>query len=206
MAPRFARALIRPDSRSVRTGVFRRPIEAAFSRNREKGSAPFPRARYGMHTSLSGYFLGPLCLIRARRQCRARFAGCSLRSQTLTPARGSGRWFPWSLLREAGPAGRLRPAKAMETTSPHRDGAVTAKRAKRSGAAAKRLDGDGPMWPPDTERCAHTVARARGEGGGELRFRLFATRSSGENLTLGSPVADGRNRPRLCENSPQNFK
>jgi hypothetical protein len=34
----------------------------------------------------------------------------------------------------------------METKPPHRNGAVTAKRAKRSGAAAKRLDGDGPMW------------------------------------------------------------
>ncbi len=30
---------------------------------------------------------------------------------------------------------------------PHRNGAVIAKRAKRSVAAAQRLDGDGPMWP-----------------------------------------------------------
>jgi hypothetical protein len=46
------------------------------------------------------------------------------------------------------PCGPACAAKTMETNLPHRNGAVTAKRAKRSGAAAKRLDGDGPMWPP----------------------------------------------------------
>jgi hypothetical protein len=45
----------------------------------------------------------------------------------------------------------------MEAKTPHRNGAVTAKRAKRSVAAAKRLNGDGPMWPPATEWDVRSV-------------------------------------------------
>jgi len=61
------------------------------------------------------------------------------------------------LLREAGLPGRLLAAKTMDALRPigtaqspqgEREAFVRAKRAKRSGAAAKRLDGDGPMWPP----------------------------------------------------------
>jgi hypothetical protein len=48
----------------------------------------------------------------------------------------------------AGPARRLRSTKLMETSTPHWNVAVTAERAKRSAAAAQRLDGGGPMRPP----------------------------------------------------------
>ena len=82
------------------------------------------------------YLPGPLCLIRARRQCRARCAGCSLRSQTLTPARGSGSWFPWSLLREAGLPGRLRSAKTMDTK--RHVGTAQSPRSGRSAAEQPR--------------------------------------------------------------------
>jgi hypothetical protein len=51
------------------------------------------------------------------------------------------------LLSEAGPQGRPL-NKDHGGASPHRTGAVTAKRAKRSAAAAQQLDGDGPMWLP----------------------------------------------------------
>jgi hypothetical protein len=67
-------------------------------------------------------------------------------------------------------AGRSRPGRPASRSkdhgcpSPHRSGAVTAKRAKRSGAAAKRLDGDGPMWPAAVERCVNAVAPTRGVG------------------------------------------
>ena len=46
------------------------------------------------------------------------------------------------------PCGPASLSKDHGCASPHRRGAVTAKRAKRSGAAAKRLDGDGPMRLP----------------------------------------------------------
>ena len=72
--------------------------------------------------------------------------------------------------RPAGPTSR---SKDHGCASPHRLGAVTAKRAKRSGAAAKRLDGDGPMWPRAL-RCVNPIA-ACGQGEGErLGGRLAA--------------------------------
>jgi hypothetical protein len=46
------------------------------------------------------------------------------------------------------PGGPASLSKDHRCTTPHRNGAVTAKRAERGGAAAKRLDGGGPMWPP----------------------------------------------------------
>jgi len=61
------------------------------------------------------------------------------------------------LLGEAGLEGRLLAAETMDALrhigtaqSPQgeREAFVRAKRPKRSGGAAKPLDGDGPMWPP----------------------------------------------------------
>jgi len=42
----------------------------------------------------------------------------------------------------------LRHVGTAQSPQGERETFVRAKRAKRSGAAAKRLDGDGPMWPP----------------------------------------------------------
>ncbi len=69
----------------------------------------------------------------ARHTCHARFAGCSLRSQTLTPPRGSGCWFPWSLLWSSRRGGLLLRAS-------HRTG--------RAGLASGSLD-----------RCVRTQKR-----------------------------------------------
>jgi hypothetical protein len=60
------------------------------------------------------------------------------------------------LLREAGRTAGSR-SKDHGNNAPHRRGAVTAKRAKRSVAAAKRLDGVEPMWP-GVATSAQTVA------------------------------------------------
>jgi len=71
-------------------------------------------------------------------------------------------------------AGRLRSAKTMEAKKPHRNGAVTAERAKRSGAAAQRLDGDGPMWPPTGKRCARAVRTS--PAGPSRQFQALGSR------------------------------
>ena len=57
-------------------------------------------------------------------------------SQALTPPRGSGSWFSWSLLREVGPAGRLRSAKTMDAL--RRIGAAQSPRSGRSIAQLPR--------------------------------------------------------------------
>jgi hypothetical protein len=57
-------------------------------------------------------------------------------SQALTPPRGSGSWFSWSLLREVGPAGRLRSAKTMDAL--RRIGAAQSPRSGRSIAEQPR--------------------------------------------------------------------
>jgi hypothetical protein len=53
------------------------------------------------------------------------------------------------------PSGRLRSAKIVDAKTPHRNGAVIAQRPQRSAGAAKRLDGDGPMWTPAIARCVN---------------------------------------------------
>jgi hypothetical protein len=61
------------------------------------------------------------------------------------------------------PCGPASLSKDHGCASPHRRGAVTAKRAKRSGAAAKRLDGDGPMGPPTGDVCIRWPQAVRGK-------------------------------------------
>ena len=57
-------------------------------------------------------------------------------SQALTPPRGSGSRFSWSLLREVGPAGRLRSAKTMDVL--RRIGAAQSPRSGQSKAEQPR--------------------------------------------------------------------
>ncbi len=104
--------------------------------HRRAQALPFsPRGLRHSHITIRNR-LDPPCPIRARRQGRARFAGCSFHSQALTPPRGSGSWFSWSLLREAGPQGRLPAAKTMATL--RRIGAAQSPRSGRSTAEQPR--------------------------------------------------------------------
>ena len=163
-------ASLRPLERPLRQtqGRLSRPLRGASGRGDELGVTvdrkwrrkPLESHKTGSKMAMPPKQMAPasnrICRrgpepVERRASFRTPYRRAASRSltRTLTPARGSGRWPPWSLLSEAGPrAGFARQRPRRQSAASDRRGHPEGGEAKRSSRVSG-LTEPGPCGPPD---------------------------------------------------------